>query len=267
METLFHIKAAGQEGKGQALLLEIGADHCSYAFLNKEDRVITGLKYVSVDEMEMENHVRSLLRELRGENFAEVWVCSAYPTTLLVPLKYAAQGESLAQLIYDQPMQHYFQDTIQEWQLTNSYSIPMTIFALIKNEFPLSHFLHTYTPSLKVSNGLSAADQISLHFTTQYFRVMVKKSSQVQLAQIYAYRSPMDVAYYLLKICAELQLDQAAVVLVVSGLVEASSALYSELHQYFLNIDFAQPPAISFHQSEYPQHFFSSTYNLAACVS
>jgi hypothetical protein len=54
-----------------------------------------------------------------------------------------------------------------------------------------------------------AEDQIAIHFTTQQFRVLVKQGAQLQLAQTYAYKTPLDVVYYLLKICSELGLDQA----------------------------------------------------------
>ena len=127
--------------------------------------------------------------------------------------------------------------------------------------------MHAHTPSIKVFNGFISVDQIDIHFSTQYFRVLVKKEKQIQLAQTYLYKNPLDVVYYLLKICYEFALDQTVVAIIVSGLIDKDSAMYTELHNYFLNIDFAQAPSYSIPENDYPLHYFTSLYNLAACVS
>jgi hypothetical protein len=89
----------------------------------------------------------------------------------------------------------------------------------------------------------------------------------VQLAQVYAYKTPLDVVYFLLKICYEFALDQSEVFLILSGLIDQDSAMYAELYNYFLNLHFAQAPLFSLPENDYPHHYFTSLYNLAACVS
>jgi hypothetical protein len=267
LKTVFHIQADRESNEAETLLMEIGTGHCSYAFLNKMQHSITALKYFSIDEFETEVDLQSVLNEIKDKNFANVLICSAYPSALLTPFKYAATNGKLLHVIYDQPEQKHLNDTVNEWQLVNAYSMPITIFELLRKSFPFAQFIHAYTPALKVYNGHAAEDQISIHFTMQHFRVLVKKGGQVHLAQTYSYKTPLDVVYYLLKICSELQLNQSEVHLILSGLVEEASALYKELHNYFLHIHFAQAPTVSVPQNEYPQHFFTSTYNLAACVS
>jgi len=267
LKTLFHIESDNHNGEAQTLLLEIGADNCSYAFLDKANNTISELKYFAIDEFELGKHLDSILNEISEKNFSEVIVCAAYADALLIPLKFMEDSDPLLQLVYEHPTQHNLTDSINEWQIVTAYSLPVEVYYLIKASFPSAQFMHAYTPVLRIYNGLTAEDQISIHFTTQYFRVLVKKGSQVQLAQIYSYKTPLDVVYYLLKICSELQLAQRDVYIILSGLVEEASALFKELHSYFLNIHFAQAPAVSFPENEYPQHFFASTYNLAACVS
>jgi hypothetical protein len=98
----------------------------------------------------------------------------------------------------------------------------------------------------------------------------VIKNNSILLAQIFAYSKPADILYWLLKICKELSLSQNEVKLSISGLIDGRSAMYKELDQYFLNIEFASIAngvklSNPFH--EYPIHFFSSLYKLAACVS
>jgi hypothetical protein len=112
-----------------------------------------------------------------------------------------------------------------------------------------------------------AADQIDLHFTTQDFRVLVKKDQHVLLAQTYQYKTPLDVVYYLLKISYEFDLDQSSTFLIVSGLIEKDSALYQELHNYFVQLHFAQATTYELPENSHPHYYFTSLYNLASCVS
>jgi hypothetical protein len=75
----------------------------------------------------------------------------------------------------------------------------------------------------------------------------------------------MDVVYYLLKISSEFGLSVEEVPVIISGFVSEDSALYKELHQYFFKIQFAKNSKNSF-GGDFPDHFFTSVYNIAACA-
>ncbi len=113
---------------------------------------------------------------------------------------------------------------------------------------------------------MPSANGLVVHFTNKEIRVTAIKQEQLKLAQIYAYTTPLDVVYYLLLICQEHDLSQTETPLLLSGLMSEDSAMYKELYQYFSNIQFWKPASKTALQSEYPHHFFSSLYNLAACV-
>ena len=112
-----------------------------------------------------------------------------------------------------------------------------------------------------------AENQLSVDFGSNYFRVLVKSGGQIKLIQTYQYKTPLDVVYFLLKICYEFNLDQTEVHLILSGLLEKNSSLYHELQNYFLHVHFVHAPGFRLPEEEYPQHFFTSLYNLAACAS
>lgn len=266
LKTLFHIESADQTDGAQVLLLEVGDDHVCYAILQAEHNRLSRLKYFGTDEFEVESAVAKVLEELQDGHFSKVLVCSAFPEAMLTPFKFAKTEQILLSALYDEPGQMCLSDNIGEWQMVNNYTLSQSLFEIITQSFPAAHFIHCYTPALKIYNGLTAEDQISIHFSTHYFRVLVKKSSQVMLVQTYSYKTPLDVVYYLLKICSELGLSQADVYIHIAGLIEEDSALYKELHHYFLNLHFAQPHEVMLQQDEFPQHFFTSFYNLAACA-
>ncbi|MGZ3880630.1 MAG: DUF3822 family protein, partial [Flavisolibacter sp.] len=190
-----------------------------------------------------------------------------FPQSLLAPMHGHRNDYILLNVLYELPSQKFLKDDIPEWQMTVTYSVPLSFFNSVRERFRFPEFVHAYTPSLKVFNGFSSANQIDLHFSIQHFRVIVKKDNHIQLAQTYSYKNPLDVVYYLLKICYEVGLEQSEVTVVLSGLIDQDSAMFSELHSYFLNLNFAQAPSYSIPENEYPQHYFTSLYNLAACVS
>lgn len=263
MKTVFTIGEA--QGDRDRLLFELGRDYCNYAFV--KDRNIQLIRYLSFEEWEADQSLAAILKELQEQDFQSVFVCSALATALLVPQTHFNGKYNLLDIIYDLPKQFHLNDPVPEWQIVNMYSIPVSFRQLVLAHFPDARFYHAYTPALKIYNGFVAPDQIDIHFSTGQFRVLVKKENNIQLAQIYSYKTPLDVIYYLLRICYEFDLVQSDVFLIVSGLIDKDSALFKELHNYFLNLHFAQAPDYILPETEHPHYYFTSLYNLAACVS
>ncbi len=267
MKTLFDIRSEKEPGVEHSLLLEIGKDHCSYALWHKPSQTIDHLRYLSFQETEEQDHLPTLFSAINQHQYESVVVCSALPQSILVPNKYFNNNYEALDVVYDQPAQEYLNDRIAEWQMVNMYALPRTTYQSIQQAFSNVQFIHAYTPAIKVYNGFVADNQLSVHFTPRYFRVLLKKETAIYLAQTYSYTTPLDVVYYLLKICYEFELDQSSVFIILSGLVERESNLYSELEQYFVNVRFAHVPEIKLPDNQLPHYFFTSLYNLATCVS
>ena len=262
------ILSIGSEAdKADTLLLETGPDHCCCGMLDHPSKTFKSIQYFSFDELEGEQAMISILDQMPQQQFEKVLVCSTWEQALLFPNNLFRGNFSILDAVYDLAGQAYFSDAIGEWQMVAAYALPQSVHSALSGRFPNAEFIHAYTPPLKIYNGFVATDQIDLHFSTQRFRVLVKKDSAVMLAQTYSYRTPLDVVYYLLKLCYEFGLDQKEVFLVISGLVEKESALYDELHNYFLNLHFAQPHHYHLPEEKHPHYYFASLYNLAACVS
>lgn len=266
LKTLFDIGINTEDGSGQTLLVELGKAHCCYAYLQKTSNNIGRIHYTTYPELETEIYLPEILQPLKDSTFESVAVCSAFPQALLFPYKQFKNDYSALTLIYDQPAQDFFHDSIPEWQIVNAYSMPQSVTNIVQHAFPSVKYLHAYTPAIKIYNGYVADNQLSVHFMESDFRVLLKKDRMIQLVQTYAYKTPLDVIYYLLKICYEFNLSQQDVYLVLSGLIERDSNLFTDLQQYFTNIHFVQQPEISLPENPHPHYFFTSMYNLAACV-
>jgi hypothetical protein len=267
LKTLFDIRSEKAVTGEHGLLMEVGSDYCTYAIWHPSSQTIDQLKFVSFDETESEERIPEIISDMNSASFQSVHVCAAYPQSVLVPTKYFNNNYDALDLIYEQSAQHYLHDRIAEWQMVNMYAIPGKIHSHMQNTFQDVQFVHAYTLSIKVYNGFVSDNQLMVHFTPHHFRVLLKKDSAIHLAQTYQYATPLDVVYYLLKICYEFSLDQSGVYIILSGLVEKESSLYTELEQYFINIHFASPPTFTLPDNTHPHYFFSSLYNLATCVS
>lgn len=267
MNTLFDIRSGKELQGGEVLLMETGTDYCSYAFWHPPTQFINRLAYYRFEDGDRTAQLHSVLELVKDFSFSSVAVCSAFPQALLIPNKFHQDGGKLVTAIYQVPEQQLFYDAIPEWQLVNSYSVPKDVYDLFQQFFISARYFHAYTPMIKVYNGYIADNQLSVHFNAEYFRVLVKKQSAIQLVQTYAYRTPLDVVYYLLKICQEFELPPEEVHLILSGLVDEDSNLFKETKQYFLHVHFAHPQELQLPASDHPHHYFTSLYNLASCVS
>src|SRR5205814_6155262 len=133
-----------------------------------------------------------------------------------------------------------------------------------------SNFWHIYSIILKNGIQKNESGRLIVDFKTDSFCAVATKGDSLLLAQIFSYTRSGDVLYWLLKICEQLSLSQAEVNVILSGLIDKQSAVFKELYQYFLNVEFAPVEndiRMSGDFEEYPVHFFSSLYKLASCVS
>lgn len=265
MKTLFDIRTDKQANKPYTLLLEVGPEHCCYAYFDKSSQGIHRINYSVFSEFETERHVGNILNDIKNEEFESVLVSSTFPQAIIMPRKLFKDDYSLLDTIYDLPVQTHLHDVISEWQMVVMYSVPERLHELVSSEFGDAKLMHAYTPSIKLYNGFIAENQVCLHFTSNHFSVLVKKGQQIHLVQTYSYKTPLDVIYYLLKISYEFELQQEAH-LILSGLIEKDSAMFRKLNEYFFQLHFAQPPSFKLPESNHPQYFFSSLYNLAACA-
>lgn len=264
MKPVFDIK--GNASQTNIVLCEWGETYCCIAAYDDNVKALHSLQYFTFDQYTDASVGNSIIQHVSSHvtASAKLVFCSAFPEALLIPKKiYKSDLRLLESLFGNSSTEHA--DQIGEWGLVNTYSFPKPISDRIAAAFPTSFFYHAYTPALKVYNGFEASHQVMVHFAPALMRVIVKKEGNLQLAQTYRYAAPLDAVYYLLKIFEECRLVKDAT-LILSGLIEEDSALYKELYSFFVNIAFARPieiPAVA----DQPAHYFTSLYNLAACVS
>jgi hypothetical protein len=110
----------------------------------------------------------------------------------------------------------------------------------------------------------NAGDGLYADFKTDQLSVVLIKDSKLLLVANYDYETSADLLWHFLNICDHFSLSPKKVQLKLSGFIEKDSALYKELYQYFLHLEFDNADWGAC--GDYPAHYFSSFNKLVRCA-
>ena len=275
LKQVFHIKSDHIVRVAEpVLLMEVGDKHVCFGIINRENRQLSEAGYYIAEQEEtsLTEYLYGRHAELQGP-FYQTLISYHFPDCIFVPLKYFDPGEAISllnSLVGKNANELTLSEPVAEWDMQNIYRVTKSLHQSLGKNFATGKFWHTYTVALKNSLSVPEGTRLWADFKPNEFTVLLFRDHIFQLAQIFPYSTPADVLYHLLKICSNFSLQQNEIKIILSGLIEQQSALYEELYKYFLHIEFNRPNgAIRMDESfyDYPVHYFSSIYKLAACVS
>jgi hypothetical protein len=275
MKAVFKIGSSEELNPSQAvLLMEVGEMHCCFAIVDFANQMMVQLGYYTADEKDNGDVLEKILEsnaELK-QSFRQTIIGYYLPESILIPSKFYHYEETQAMLqaIHEKGQYIVVSESIADWQMYNAYHVPTTIHEFLSRWYSTGNFWHVYSVILKSGIEQSEGGNLLVDFKTDTFSVVAIKNNSLLLAQIFSYTKSEDVLYWLLKICNQFSLSQNEVKLVLSGLIDKQSAVFKELYQYFINIEFAtidNDIQLSGDFDEYPIHFFSSLFKLASCAS
>lgn len=266
MKELFYYTTNNGAGLPQVLALQIGDSYAGFTVSDKEGHHLYRVAYCTTEEWS-ETDLLSFFEkyDLAKQDFYDVQVAWNFSAATFVPARYFQLENStgiLSGLYGNIAGSSVIAESVAEWQLQTTYAAPANVLEVVKRIFPAAKYRHLRTLLLKKLTS-NAAGALEVSFQTDSFTVIATKGSKLLLAETYTYSSPEDVLYYLLKICKQFSLLQQDVALQLSGLVDKQSALYRELYQYFIHIEFN---VAAWGETMYPAHFFTSFNHLAQCA-
>ena len=260
------------------LVMEVSHQIFSYTVLDAEKQAVRIRFY----EMNAENS-RDLTEELQEilndddifrEAIKEKTIIYNFPECELVPGKYfdLDTNKDLIELLHgDLNTGVILGEEIRGWNKYNVFRVPAGVHQLFRQGFSNGRYWHYYSLWLEcgLENLNERVDYLSVIFYPRRILVAAVKNKQLQLLQSFSYEVVEDVAYYLLTICRQLNLPAETTVVELTGMIDASSALYTEIFKYFGHTELDASPAVLPYPipEEYPAHFFSPLLKLALCVS
>jgi Protein of unknown function (DUF3822) len=247
------------------LVLDIGPDGCAAGMFQPGGDRIEALRYVAYKENEATAAVGQLITDWADRKFTHVLIGTSFPQSVLIPQQFYQADLSLLPLLFDDTGIACLHDRITEWQMVNAYAVPQPLLQLLQSAFPDAAYMHVFGSEVRTVG--SAGDSIQVHVGSEYFRVVVSRGSQIQLAQIYGFKTPLDIIYYLLKIGYELGMPPEQTEFILSGRVNEDSELMNELRSYFSRLQFANHAAYRLPKGAFAGHLFHSLFKLASCGS
>lgn len=268
LKQLFTIENQNGAPVQPVLSLRLGNHHLGYSITNPGGEVLYSLGYFQTEHTDTEA-LETLLEQTPAlkEPFYSVQVSWDFTGNALlssVGHQPESSGSMLKALYGSNGQEAVITENITDWQLFNVYAVPADLLHKVQQQYPSAQSRHQFSLAMKEVIAATDAGNVYVDFRPDEFSVVIVKESKLLLAQTYYYTTPEDVLYYLLKCCAYLDLSQQESQLQVSGLIDSDSALYKELNQYFLNIEFRES---AWQRTDFPAHFFTTLNDLARCAS
>jgi hypothetical protein len=262
------------------LLVEVTPNAFTYVLLNQRNMSPLVVKYFQL-EPSKESPLTDTLQELmNGDTLLkrpvkETLLVYNFPESSLVPesLFTTDTNRQIIDTLHGNLQKGLIlTEKIPWWELFNVYRISFELHHLLQQTFSAGKYWHYYSlmlKSFKMFDSTEQQDCIKVIFYSDKMVALVIREGKVHLAQTFLYHDTKDVAYHLLNCCHQLGIDQESVRLLVGGLIDKQSSLSTELHKYFLRIDFEEIDEsikVTDELKELPLHYFSSILKMAVCA-
>ncbi|HET9745271.1 MAG TPA: DUF3822 family protein, partial [Chitinophagaceae bacterium] len=267
-----HIKPEnGYNPANSILLMVAGKRHCTFAVMNYLSKELVEFGYYISNDDEVD--YKRFFEESEVLNTRYYQAAIAYDADEIIQIPSAVykyeDGPLHLDAVYGKNIHTtVVSEKVPGWNFHNIYRLPTSLQSTVSWKFLSGKFWNIYSVFLKNYPNTNG-DVIHVNFKTDEFSVVILKDNSLQLAKTFAYSSPEDVLYYLLKACRQFHLSQQTCRLNLSGLIEKDSAVYRELYKYFVSVEFeslAGEIKLAGSLTTHPDHYFSSISKLAACV-
>jgi Protein of unknown function (DUF3822) len=262
------------------LLVEVNPNSFAYVLLNQRNMSPLVVKHFQLDQAG-DRPLTEVLREILQEDdllrrpVKETLLVYNFPESSLVPepLFSMDTNREIIDIIHGNLNKGLIlSEKIPWWELCNVYRISQDVHQLMQQQFTAGKYWHYYSlllKSFKMFDSTGVSTCLKVTFYSDKMVALIVKEDKVHLMQTFQYQDTKDVAYHLLNCCHQLGVSQEDVKLLVGGLIDKQSALSTELHKYFLQIQFEEIDEsikVTDELKELPLHYFSSILKMAVCA-
>lgn len=239
----------------------MGEDWAAFAYTNADASVVHELGYFTVAEWN-ETELNWLHDRLFRPT-SKVQIGIDHCCGLLVP---SGVPGSVMDIVYERTSGHTIvQEPVSGWQVNTVFAISPLLQKWVNDKFPDAGTIHQLSAMMKFVPSSPADGVIYVDIRQKDLHLLVAANGQLLFSQHYQYDGYEDVLYYLLRACGQFGLSQEKLVLKLSGLIDQQSALYKELHQYFIHAELREP-GWQMPPNDFPSHYFTSLNDLFLCV-
>lgn len=274
MNLSLHIQSASINTSGADLYIQINSQGMSYIILDGGICVALAIYHFSENTSNetAAGYIHQVLADqpVLQQKYHKVNIIYGYAQSILVPHRFMNEkvNNAMLELLYGDSMDRVARtDFMYKYDTHNLYIIPSVIEMVITRYFAFATYTHLFSVLPEVVND--AGNHMYCIFSTEQFNVLLIREGKLQVMQNHRFKNPDDVSYHLLHLCKSFEVDVQNILVRLSGMIDVSSILYSELYKYFLQIQFDTLPE----QYQYPgeiekksAHYYSHLFAIAACV-
>jgi hypothetical protein len=275
LNPTFKIESPETTGRKTKLAFLLTMDTVSFIVFGENNKCLSLYSYHLPAEASTDAAAAPLKEIILSQNLPaadvdEVVFIYGYPAALIVPNDFAAEtpGKEMLELVFgDQSDSLIKTDICPDQNRQTVYAVPQQIKAVTDYIFPSHTARHLYSLLPQVP-GIAPSELYCIFYNSS-FTAMLLKENKLQAIQTYQYKSPEDVAYYMLQLCESFDAIVNDIHVHLNGMISEESNLYNGISKYFLNLQFdALPAGIDYPETinEYPAHYFSHLFAAAQCV-
>ncbi len=176
-----------------------------------------------------------------------------------------------------------FSNTLHNLEAKNLFTVSKSLVAEIRKQFPNANFIHSSTSfieGLLVQHKNNSGKKVFANFHSPlsserevggeaYFEIVILDGKELLFSNAFSYKTPEDIAYYILFVYEQLNLNPEMIELVLSGEIEKTAKEHSLLYTYIRNVKFASRPdgfKYSYKFEEMSSHKFFSLFTQYLCA-
>ncbi|MEP6677550.1 MAG: DUF3822 family protein [Ferruginibacter sp.] len=274
MHPSFIIQSDNGNAAQQQLFVHAGTQGISLMTLDTANNTVCDLVAYHFDPSMTTSASAEQLKEIFAEekllqhSYKKTDIIYAFAESILTPHEIynsISNHEMLDEVFGDAGMHIVKTDFMYRVNLHNVYRIPSAVHTVISQQFTMANYTQQYSLLTEALKG----DGLFAVFGPNTVTIQLCMNNKLLLLQSFPYSVPEDAVYHLLSSCRNFDVPVSNVPLLLYGMIDKDSALFTALYKYFLHIGFAGlPEAFTYPEAihNYPAHYFSHLFATASCV-
>ena len=253
------------------LLLKITCDSFSYAIIDKCSRQLKAV----FDQQECEDICFSIALALKQDSylalpFKEIKTSVYTVNTIAIPNELYAEQDlnSYAKFFTEEQSDTLYTQPFAQFGFTSIFNLQQFIEDTLDTHLADAKRYEQNAPVLAMAATVNSSSLI-LDFTAGSFNALLQKEGKLIFQNTFEIENAEEFNYYLLLLIQELDIDTAAVAVLMSGIIDENGDYHTCISRYFEHNSFNLPPANDIDHAileNMPAHYYSSLLALDLCV-
>lgn len=213
--------------------------------------------------------------ELSAHKYKSASCAIAHNKFSLIPNSIFEEGNKKSLFEFNHPVnegEKIYSDNLHGIEARNLFTISKKLESEARENLTRSHAMHNSTAfieGLLVANKNNSGKKVFADFHSGYFEIIILEGRELLFSNAFCYKTPEEIAYFILFVYEQLRLNPETIELVLSGNIEKTNKEHALLFTYIRKVTFAALPEnykFSYKLEEIPSHKFFSLFNQYLCV-